>query len=321
MDDRDSKLTSPAPAAPTASSFSPWRIFARHWRESVRYFGWWRTLREMVSATWDAFVELLPSRRKAAFGDLDYDWEHSVDTTRSNVGLGTQFLNGVTARPYFATEPWLFEQIMQALAFSTQQSAVSQSPPREALRDFTFIDLGSGKGRVLLMASDYPFKRIIGVEFMPELHRAAQENVREYTERTKATLDDFCGTGTPACAAGMMSDEGTDKSVSTPAGKDMPAGDPSVCATKAASIESLCLDARNFEFPSDPLVVYLFNPFSESTFAHVLENLRRSVEQSPRPIYIAYRFTEHESLLERSDWLEKVEATEQWAVYRNRGFF
>jgi hypothetical protein len=64
-------------------------------------------------------------------------------------------------------------------------------------------------------------------------------------------------------------------------------------------------------------VVYLFNPFSESTFAQVLENLQRSVEQSPRPVYIAYRFTEFENLLARADWLEQIAATEQWAVYRN----
>ena len=74
---------------------------------------------------WSALLELLPSRRKARFGDLDYDWEHSVDTTRSNVGFGTQFLTGVTARPYFATEPWLFEQIMQLPQHSA--SAVSQN--------------------------------------------------------------------------------------------------------------------------------------------------------------------------------------------------
>ena len=126
MDDRDSNLTRPAPAAPTAGSFSSWRAFTRHWRESVRYLrlvaifaGDWPVQR------WDALLELLPSRRKARFGDLDYDWEHSVDTTRSNVGVGTQFLTGLMARPYFATEPWLFEQIMEALrsAFSNQQSA------------------------------------------------------------------------------------------------------------------------------------------------------------------------------------------------------
>jgi len=127
MDDRDFNLTRCAPAASTASSFSPWRALVRHWRESVRYCGWWRSLRELADACWNALFELLPSRRKARFGDLDYDWEHSVDTTRSNVGAGTQFFTGITARPYFATEPWLFQQIMQAIALSIQQSALSQS--------------------------------------------------------------------------------------------------------------------------------------------------------------------------------------------------
>jgi SAM-dependent methyltransferase len=215
-------------------------------------------MRELASATWSALLELLPSRRKAAFGDLDYDWEHSVDTTRSNVGAGTQFLTGVMARPYFATEPWLFEQIMQAILVDFSQ--------------FTFIDLGCGKGRVLLMASDYPFKKIIGVEFMPELHRAAEKNI-----------------------AGYSSDR-----------------------QRCRRIEAVCMNARDFQFPAGPLVVYLFNPFSEATFARVLENLRGSVEQSSRPVYIAYRFTEFENLLAQTDWLEKIAGTEQWAVWENR---
>lgn len=264
----DSKIGEPSTSAPDEFNFR--RTFARRWRESVRYYGWWRSLREMAGATWDALLELLPSHRKARFGDLDYDWEHSVDTTRSNVGIGTQFLAGVMARPYFATEPWLFEQIMEALARSIQQSAGSQSPAHGALQDFTFVDLGSGKGRVLPMAADYPFKRIIGVEFMPELHRAAQKNI-----------------------SGFASDR-----------------------QQCRQIEAVCMDARDFRFPSGPLVVYLFNPFSESTFARVLENLRRSVEESPRPICIAYRFKEFESLLDRSAWLEKIAGTEQWAIYK-----
>src|SRR5215472_3330616 len=103
MDDRDSNLTRPALAPTTAGPFSPSRALARYWRESVRYFGWWRSLKELADAGWNALLELLPSRRKAAFGDLDYDWEHSVDTTRSSVGAGTQFLAGLMARPYFAT--------------------------------------------------------------------------------------------------------------------------------------------------------------------------------------------------------------------------
>ncbi len=46
--------------------------------------------------------------------------------------------------------------------------------------DFTFVDLGSGKGRVLLMASEYSFKKIIGVEFSEELNQTAQKNIRSY---------------------------------------------------------------------------------------------------------------------------------------------
>jgi hypothetical protein len=46
--------------------------------------------------------------------------------------------------------------------------------------DFTFIDFGSGKGRALLLASQYPFRRVLGIEFSPELHVAAQENLRIY---------------------------------------------------------------------------------------------------------------------------------------------
>jgi SAM-dependent methyltransferase len=272
MDDPDSNLTSPALAAPIAAKFSRWRAFVRHWRESVRYFGWWRSLLDLAATTGSAMLELMPSRRKARFGDLDYDWEHSVDTTRSNVGFRTQLLAGITGRPYFATEPWLFEQIMQALAFSVQQSGVSPSVAHGTLQDFTFIDLGSGKGRVLLMASDYPFKRIIGVEFMPELHRTAQKNIACYPNDRE----------------------------------------------QCRQIETVCMDAREFQFPDGPLVVYLFNPFPESTFAQVLENLRLSVEQAPRPVYIAYRFTEFENLLAQADWLKKLAGTEQWAVYGYR---
>lgn len=46
--------------------------------------------------------------------------------------------------------------------------------------DYTFIDIGSGKGLVLLLASTYPFRRIVGVEFSPQLHQIAEENIRNY---------------------------------------------------------------------------------------------------------------------------------------------
>lgn len=46
---------------------------------------------------------------------------------------------------------------------------------------FTFIDLGSGKGRALLLAAAYPFRRIIGVEFSAALHSIAMRNLEMYS--------------------------------------------------------------------------------------------------------------------------------------------
>lgn len=45
------------------------------------------------------------------------------------------------------------------------------------LADFTFVDLGCGRGRVLLFAARFNFRRIVGVEFSEELHRSAVENL------------------------------------------------------------------------------------------------------------------------------------------------
>jgi SAM-dependent methyltransferase len=51
------------------------------------------------------------------------------------------------------------------------------------LSEFTFIDFGSGKGRTLLYASHYNFRRIIGVEFAKELHEVATQNIGTYRSR------------------------------------------------------------------------------------------------------------------------------------------
>lgn len=48
---------------------------------------------------------------------------------------------------------------------------------------FTFIDFGSGKGRTLLVASELPFKQVIGVEFGQELHESAERNIALYGRR------------------------------------------------------------------------------------------------------------------------------------------
>ncbi len=44
-------------------------------------------------------------------------------------------------------------------------------------QEYSLIDFGSGKGRVLLVAAGFPFKDVIGIEFSTELHDIACRNV------------------------------------------------------------------------------------------------------------------------------------------------
>lgn len=50
-------------------------------------------------------------------------------------------------------------------------------------RQDTFVDYGCGRGRVLAMASAYPFRRIIGIEYQEELSSNARENVKRINRR------------------------------------------------------------------------------------------------------------------------------------------
>nr|HEV7954837.1 class I SAM-dependent methyltransferase [Candidatus Acidoferrales bacterium] len=51
--------------------------------------------------------------------------------------------------------------------------------------EYVFVDFGSGKGRALLLASEFPFKKIMGVEFSPQLHVIAQSNFKKYSSPTQ----------------------------------------------------------------------------------------------------------------------------------------
>lgn len=54
-----------------------------------------------------------------------------------------------------------------------------RSLPLETVSDEdVFLDIGSGKGRVLLQASRYPFRRIVGLEISEELNRIARANLK-----------------------------------------------------------------------------------------------------------------------------------------------
>lgn len=55
---------------------------------------------------------------------------------------------------------------------------------------FTFIDLGCGKGRVLLLASQFPFRKVVGVEISAQLCAIARRNADIFTPgRSRAPIE------------------------------------------------------------------------------------------------------------------------------------
>jgi hypothetical protein len=142
---------------------------------------------QLLAALWEFVRDSTPERRRQRFGDAEYDWDHRVNTTSAAVGWRNRLL-GLFHSPYQPTEPDLFREMLEALS---QQN-------RFDFRDFVFVDLGSGKGRTLLMASDCPFRRIVGVELLPALHLAAQENLSKYRSESQKcfALESICADAT-----------------------------------------------------------------------------------------------------------------------------
>ncbi len=153
------------------------------WREQAREKGARSATFLLLRNLWSFVRDSMPERRRQRYGDMEYDWENRVNTTSGTVDWRTRLL-GVFHSPYQPTEPTLFREMMASLPIAFDR--------------FTFIDLGSGKGRTLLMASEYPFRKIVGVELMAELHRAAEENIRAYHSATKrcAQIHSICGDAT-----------------------------------------------------------------------------------------------------------------------------
>lgn len=229
----------------------------RRWKEQATEKGRAGASSTLARELWGFLREATPARRRQRYGDMEYDWEHRVNTTSGTVGWRERLL-GVFHSPYQPTDPALFREMMAALPIQFDQ--------------FTFVDLGSGKGRTLLLASEYPFQKIVGVEILPKLDRTAQENIRAYKSPTQRCFD----------------------------------------------IQTVCADAREFELPDEPFVLYLFNPLPEGALRQVIALLEKSLVQFPRPVWVVYHNPLLESAIAASPFLEGEHARPQYAVYRTK---
>jgi SAM-dependent methyltransferase len=168
------------------------------WKHAAAYEGHLRATRRLLGVLWEYTRDSTPERARLRFGDADYDWDYRVNTTSGAVAWRDRLL-GMFHSAYQPTEPAAFHEMLDALRQNTNLD----------FRDFTFLDLGSGKGRTLLMASDYPFRRIVGVELLPALHQIAQENLKQYKNEAQKcfALESICCDATDFPFPGSFNDE------------------------------------------------------------------------------------------------------------------
>jgi predicted RNA methylase len=182
MRDESSGSSQPASSQPGLCR-SAWRW----WKDIAAREGQTAASRRLLAALWEFVLESTPERRRQRYGDAEFDWEHRVNTTSAALSWRDRLL-GAFHSPYQPTEAALFHEMLDALR---EQGHCD-------FQRFVFIDLGSGKGRTLLMASAYPFHRIVGVELLPALHHIAEENLGNYHRESQEcfAIESICADAT-----------------------------------------------------------------------------------------------------------------------------
>jgi SAM-dependent methyltransferase len=153
---------------------------------------------------------------------------------------------------YEATPAWLIREILGSIPLQPHKSV--------------FVDMGSGKGRALLVASEFPFAKIVGVEISRELHQVAEENIKRYRPASQQ------------------------------------------CTTFSLH----CMNAVEYTFGPEPLVLFLFNPFGQDTVRSILANLEASLRATPREVFVVYINARFEALARSAPFLRRVRKGGAW---------
>ena len=134
---------------------------AEGWRAALERLG--EVLAWRLSPARRAFVRRLEHERRLA---REFDTRFGVDTS------GEPALTEVGVPAHLARRGHGLYRGIWADLFHAVLGGLSLPVGR-----LTFVDYGSGKGKALLLAAAYPFRRIVGVEYAPGLHAVSQRNL------------------------------------------------------------------------------------------------------------------------------------------------
>lgn len=181
-----------------------------------------------------------------------FDQVHGTDTSglvpARDLVTGHENDEHVTA--YYGVAPSILRSLVELWR--------ATNPPAHTT-DYTFLDVGAGKGRAVMLASEFPFRRIIGVELNAEMARVAEANVDIWRRSHKA--------------------------------------DPTAGAIAPISI--VHEDALGFELPSSPTLVFLFHPFEAPVLKAFLRRIEDAFADRRGMVDLLYVNAEHGPTLDR----------------------
>jgi hypothetical protein len=133
---------------------------------------------------------------------------------------------------------------------------------------FTFIDIGAGLGRVVMLASRRAFRQIIGVEVSAALCETARDNLVRWRRKHD----------------------------------DLPCKD----------LRIVHADAASFRFPPGDLIVYLYNPFGETSVARLAERLAAATHGK---VFVLYHTPVHRRIFDEDARFECLADLGFGAIY------
>ncbi len=107
--------------------------------------------------------------------DLEFGMRTSGLVAGRHLGSGHRHDRHNTA--YFGVAPSVFHALLRRWR---------RSPPIAPVEEFTFVDIGAGMGRTVLLAAELPFRGVAGVELHPELARIARKNLAQWRKAGRA---------------------------------------------------------------------------------------------------------------------------------------
>lgn len=132
---------------------------------SMHMLGFWMTLRYVL-------IDLLSYKPVC---DRAYDRQFKTDTA-GFVATGEMGIDDKTMQAqavyYLPSPPRVSRYLIENLKIN--------------YADYTFVDFGSGKGRVVMIAAEYSFVQVVGVEISDKLHRIARQNLSLRSSQTPA---------------------------------------------------------------------------------------------------------------------------------------